>query len=88
MTSERWYQKIIRALAPAKGGSGPRENQLQFAVNGKEYFLSFVQEEGQWFVFTPRAQGFYRVPVVHDDQMPIVNMLVVNPEDEGRRTIN
>jgi hypothetical protein len=61
---------------------------VQFAVNGNEYFLSFVPEEGQWFVFTPTAEGLQRVPVVHDDELPIGNPVVVIPEEEGRKTIN
>jgi hypothetical protein len=61
---------------------------VQFAVNGNEYFLSFVPEEGQWFVFTPTAEGLQRVPVVHDDELPIGSPVIVIPEDEDRKTIN
>ena len=61
---------------------------MQFAINGNEYFLSFVPEEGQWFVFTPTPEGLQRVPVVHDDEPPIGSPVVVIPEDEGRKTIN
>jgi hypothetical protein len=74
-----------RSLPPAKG---PRENQVQFAVNGNEYFLSFVPEEGGWFVFTPTAEGVQRVPVVHDDEVPIGSPVVIIPEHEGSKTIN
>jgi hypothetical protein len=75
-------------LWPLKKRFGPREIKVQFAVNGNEYFLSFVPEEGGWFVFTPTAQGFYRTPVVHDDELPIGNPVVVIPEDKGPKTIN
>ena len=68
--------------------SDPRENKVQFAVNGNEYYLSFVPEEGQWFVFTPTAEGLQRVPVVHDDELHINSPVVVIPEDEGPKTIN
>lgn len=61
---------------------------MQFAVNDKQYFVNFVPEEGRWFVFTPTAEGFYRVPVVHDDQLPVVSPVVVIPEDEDPKTIN
>ena len=80
-------QEIIRALASEKG-SGPGESKVQFAVNDKEYFVNFVPEEGRWFVFTPTTEGFYRVPVVHDDQLPVLSPVVVIPEDEGPKTIN
>lgn len=88
-------QEIIRALASkniralaSKKSSGPRGNKVQFAVNDKEYFVDFVPEEGRWFVFTPTMEGFYRVPVVHDDQLPVASPVVVIPEDEGPKTIN
>jgi len=61
---------------------------VQFAVNGNEYFLSFVPEKGQWFVFSPTAEGLQRVPVVHDDELPMGNPVVVIPEDVGNETIN
>ena len=61
---------------------------MQFAVNGNEYFLSFVPEEGEWFVFTPTAEGLHRVPVVHDDELPLDSPVVVVPGEEGRKTIN
>jgi hypothetical protein len=61
---------------------------VQFAVNGRNYFLSFVPEEGRWFVFSPTAQGFYRIPVVHDDQLPVMGAVVFNPREEGRKTMN
>ena len=64
------------------------EKKVQFAVNDKQYFVNFVPEEGQWFVFTPTGEGFHRIPVVHDDQLPIGSPVVVIPEDEGRKTIN
>jgi len=62
--------------------------KVQFAVNGQEYYVSFVPEEGQWFVFTPTAQGLYRTPVVHDDELPIGSPVVVIPEDEDRKIVN
>ncbi|HKC71954.1 MAG TPA: hypothetical protein VKB60_10045 [Terriglobales bacterium] len=61
---------------------------MQFAVNGNEYFLSFVPEEGQWFVFTPTVEGLQRVPVVHDDDLPIGNPVVVIQEGEDHKTVN
>jgi hypothetical protein len=61
---------------------------VQFAVNNQQYFLSFVPEEGRWFVFTPTARGFYHVPVVHDDQLPIAGPVLFNAADEDRKTMN
>jgi hypothetical protein len=80
--------EIIRALAPARELWVQGSNTVQFAVNGIDYFVNFVPEEGQWFVFTATAQGFSRVPVVDDDQRPIGTPVVVISEDEDRKTIN
>jgi hypothetical protein len=42
---------------------------LEFTVKGKQYFLAFVPNQGRWFLFTPAAQGFQRIPVVDDDRV-------------------
>ena len=39
---------------------------MQFQVNGQEYFLAFVEEEGRWFVFSPTPRGLQRIPVYVD----------------------
>jgi hypothetical protein len=43
---------------------------LQFTVKAKQYYLGFVSNEGRWFLFTPAAQDFHRIPVVDDGSMP------------------
>ena len=48
-------------------GFDPREiNKLQFEVNGKQYFLAFVEDERRWYVFSPTPQGMHRIPVYVD----------------------
>jgi hypothetical protein len=39
---------------------------MQFQVNGKDYFLAFVEDEGRWYVFAPTAQAIQRIPVYVD----------------------
>jgi hypothetical protein len=39
---------------------------LQFEVNGKQYFLAFVEDERCWCVFSPTPQGMHRIPVYVD----------------------
>jgi hypothetical protein len=39
---------------------------LQFEVNGKQYFLAFVEDERRWYVFAPTPQGMHRIPVYLD----------------------
>jgi hypothetical protein len=43
-----------------------RINKLQFQVNGKDYFLAFVEDEKRWYVFAPTPQGVQRIPVYVD----------------------
>jgi hypothetical protein len=40
--------------------------ELQFQVKEQEYFLAFVEDERQWYVFAPTAQGTRRFPVYVD----------------------
>jgi hypothetical protein len=39
---------------------------LQFEINGKEYFLAFVEDERRWFIFAPTAAGMEKLPVYVD----------------------
>lgn len=36
---------------------------MQFQVNHQAYFLNFVEDEGQWYVFRPTGTGVIRIPV-------------------------
>jgi len=40
---------------------------MQFEINGKQYFLSFVEQQGRWLLFTPARDGFESIPVIDDD---------------------
>ena len=39
---------------------------MQFQVNGKDYFLAFVEDEARWYIFAPTAQAIHRIPVYVD----------------------
>lgn len=39
---------------------------MQFEIKGQNYFLSYVEEEGRWYVFSPTATGLNRIPVYVD----------------------
>jgi hypothetical protein len=43
-----------------------RETQVQFKVNGQDYFLTFVEDEKRWFVFAPSGERMQRIPVYVD----------------------
>ena len=58
---------------------------MQFEVRGQPYFLSFVAEEGRWFVFTPTSKGVQRIPVVDDEALPFVGNVVIDDVDLDRK---
>jgi hypothetical protein len=60
---------------------GLEETELQFEVNGPNYFLAFVEDERRWFA--PRAQGALRIPVYVD--APATGMLT--SAEEGKHSI-
>ncbi|HEV7217923.1 MAG TPA: hypothetical protein VGN39_03530 [Terriglobales bacterium] len=39
---------------------------MQFKVNGQDYFLNFVEDEGRWYVFAPTLTGVQRIPIYVD----------------------
>jgi hypothetical protein len=41
-------------------------NTLKFEVNGQQYFLGFVEQENQRYVFAPTPTGMNRIPVYVD----------------------
>ena len=55
---------------------------MQFEVNGKQYFLGFVTEEGRWFLFTPTPRGIRKMQVV-DDSAPFMGPVL--PADESEQ---
>jgi hypothetical protein len=49
--------------------------------------LNFIPAQGKWFLFTPAPQGFRRRDIIDDDALPFTGS-VLNPQDDGRKTIN
>jgi len=39
---------------------------LRFEVNGREYFLAFLEDERRWFLFSANQKGVERIPVYMD----------------------
>jgi hypothetical protein len=35
-------------------------------VNGQDYFLNFVEDEGRWYIFAPTLTGVRRIPIYVD----------------------
>ena len=40
--------------------------KLHFEVNGQAYFLSFIENEGCWYLLVPASTGVRRIPVYVD----------------------
>ncbi|HEY1464742.1 MAG TPA: hypothetical protein VGF44_15100 [Terriglobales bacterium] len=55
---------------------------MHFQVKGQEYFLGFVENEGQWYLFAPSEQGVDRFPVYVDapkyDRLAIIEKISGN----------
>ncbi len=60
---------------------------MQFEVNGRTYFLSFVPNEGKWYVFTPTANGIDRFPVM-DDAAPFFGPVITQDGEEQKKIVN
>lgn len=39
---------------------------MQFEINGHEYFLAFVESENRFYVLEPTGKGVNRIPVYVD----------------------
>ncbi len=61
---------------------------MQFEVMGQNYFLHFVAEEGQWFLFKPTFQGVERIAVADDTALPILGGVIIPFEYDGRTKLN
>jgi hypothetical protein len=55
---------------------------MQFQVNGKDYFLAFVEDEGRWYVFAPSASAIERIPVYVDG--PVAEKLRALQNGQGK----
>jgi len=42
------------------------EIEVNFQVNGQEYFLAFAEDEGRWYLLAPTPEGARRIPVYVD----------------------
>ncbi len=56
---------------------------MQFEVNGQNYFLAFVEDDGRWYVLAPTASGVTRIPVYVD--APAYGKILL--ADENKQTI-
>ena len=56
---------------------------MQFEVNGKTYFLAFVESERSWYVFEPTPGGVNRIPVYVDEAAASKFVLA----DENKQTV-
>jgi hypothetical protein len=71
-TKNKFWERATEVQPPRirgiRGSDFTRKevNELQFQVEGRQYFLAFVEQERRWYVFTPTASGVHRIPVYVD----------------------
>jgi hypothetical protein len=64
-----------------------RRIELQFEVNGTQYFLTFAAEEDGWILVTPTRRGIRRVAVENDDA-PFINPVMMDTSDDTKKIVN
>jgi hypothetical protein len=57
---------------------------MQFQVNGKDYFLAFVEDESRWYIFAPTAQAIERIPVYVDAGVAAERVSVLGSQQKMR----
>lgn len=60
---------------------------MQFEVNGTQYFLTYVEEDGGWILVTPTRQGITRV-AVEDDEAPFISPVMFDTSEEAKKIVN
>jgi hypothetical protein len=73
--------------APSSHRTDSRRIELQFEVNGTQYFLTFASEEGGWILVTPTQHGIQRV-AVENDEAPFINPVMMDTSDEPKKIVN
>lgn len=43
---------------------------MQFEVNGQNYFLEFLPDEGEWLLLRPSGEGLERLKIADDSELP------------------
>ena len=62
---------------------------MRFEVNNQSYMLSFNNDDGRWYLLTPRFDGKMKaIPVISDDEIGFIANTVVPVGDEGQPIIN
>lgn len=50
---------------------------MTFEVNGQEYFLSYLQDEGRWALFRPGVDGIEQIPVTEDSAQSVSEGVII-----------
>jgi hypothetical protein len=73
--------------APSSHSEQTGRIELQFEVNGTQYFLTFAEEDGGWILVTPTQNGITRV-AVEDDDAPFFNPVMMDNSEETKKVVN
>jgi hypothetical protein len=61
---------------------------MQFEVNGRNYFLQFSPEEGQWFLFRPGRDGVERFAIADDAELPMFGDTIIPFDTDSHSNVN
>jgi hypothetical protein len=56
---------------------------MRFEVNGRPYFLNYLEDEGRWTLFRPGPHGFEQIAVEEDTAQPLFGRVIIPIEAEG-----
>ena len=61
---------------------------MNFEINGQNYILTFLPDEGSFALFAPDRQGMNRMKIVHDDGPTFIAPIEDVEENKGKRRLN
>ena len=61
---------------------------MDFEVNGQNYILAFLPNEGSFGLFEKDGEGVHRMKIVHDDGPMLIAPMQDEEKNEGKRSLN
>lgn len=61
---------------------------MNFEINGQNYVLTFLPDEGSFALFEKDGEDFERIKIVHDDGPMFIAPIVPGENSERKRSLN
>jgi hypothetical protein len=78
----------IRCLDGRRIANGQMWGDMDFEINGQNYILTFLPNEGSFGLFEKDDDGVHRMKIVHDDGPMFIAPLDGTEKNEGKRSLN